>query len=245
MLLTKKSKIMARILLAGALLSAGLALQVQALDTEVSVEFEDQAVEHDVKDAHGKIPDGAPKSKTDQGTLRIDKAFNLEFSKASTRSGSLNLKANGIAEDSTGKKLSPFVQVSDDRGGAPGWRVTVKLKDGGLKKVDDDKKMLGAELKIKMTHYRSEAGKTESVPLAPEAFTSSVDTNLTTLNDNDCLILGAKPGYGQGVTSVSFGDVLGDNEQTDGVILSIFDASKVEAGTYKGIAEWKISNVPA
>jgi len=180
-------------------------------------------------------PDTPTDNKGSESTALLKMAyisdFNFDSHNVSAKNETYNAK---LIQTAQGKSITPFVQISDNRGLNSGWNLTVK-QDSQFK-TQDGKALKGAYVQFKAPFLQNMDGKDISSTIMP-------DEAKLTADGTSMPIITAQPGSGQGMTYGLFGTDQGDGT-TDGTQMVVQGGTAL-AGQYKTTLTWALSSVPA
>jgi len=138
-----------------------------------------------------------------------------------------------LIDTEAGKKVAPYIQISDNRGTAAGWKLTV-TQDNPFKSADGHI-LKGAYMTLDQPTLLSGDGKEiTNQPIFSEPINLSID-------GDEQPVITAKAGSGTGNTFGKFGTK--DFNMGDGVQLHIVGGTALTTA-YSTNLVWKLSTVP-
>lgn len=176
-----------------------------------------------------------PNKPPTKGPLSLNYASNVMFDKHKKTSKEQTFYAKAdtitVSETDERKEVANFVQVTDLRGTATGWRLSVR-QNGPLKK-ENGVAIVGGKLTVSARSIKSAYGFT-NIP-------SKLSTNQVLSEDGQTHeIVVAEPGTGVSTWSI----FLGDEEQTkSGISLTVPQGSVKETGVYSTSLTWFLQDV--
>lgn len=169
-----------------------------------------------------------------EGPLSINYASNLEFGKQKKALGEQVFYAQNdqitVASTKELKTVPNFVQITDLRGTASGWRLSVK-QNGPLKK-QNGAKLTGSSIVIS-------AGNVESMYGFPDKPTGLKKNQLLLEDGQSHEILNAEPGTGVSTWNIYLGK---SGDLSSGIRLIVPDEGVPEVGRYQTSLTWVLTD---
>lgn len=178
---------------------------------------------------------GTPQPPT-AGPLSIDFASSFDF--GSHPVGTSGIVYAAAQKLSDGTTRDNYVQVTDHRGTAAGWSLSV-TENGQFADAASDQ-LTGAQITLGKAVIQG--GATSNPADVSNATTTLIPGQASTT------ILGATSGHGEGTNLLNFGNVDGVTDEADAVLLdlgSTANASTQKAQTYTTQLTWTLSDTPA
>lgn len=227
-------------------LGTGLTAQAATYDpegliahTQANVSFTAPEKNPDKPTIPGASGDEKPDTPTDnKGTtsdalLKIVYLSDLKFNTHNVSSENKTYNAK-LIDTAAGNKISPYVQISDNRGTGAGWKLNVK-QDGEFK-TDTGQSLTGAYINFgKASLLGSDGNNVTNPSISSSAAKLSTDGTQVTIID-------ASRGAGNGITYGQFGSAT--EGTTDGVQMNVIGGTAI-ASEYKTSLTWTLSSVPA
>ncbi|ALS01361.1 hypothetical protein ATZ33_08270 [Enterococcus silesiacus] len=183
-----------------------------------------------------------PTKKGTSGPLSIDFASSLDFGKQEITSKEMTYYANPQTYGDSKDKTANYIQVTDNRGSATGWKLAVK-QNTQFQTTDNAKKELtGAKLTINNTVADSIAKTKINTP--------KTETVITLIPTEASLIMTASKGQGMGTWVGRFGalQTLKENDQENvkniDVQLTVPGATEKSSARYQTTLNWSLSDTP-
>lgn len=175
------------------------------------------------------------------GPLSLDYATALNFgeNEISTETITYNASAQLIHIDETDKYVSPYAQVTDNRGTLEGWQLSVK-QNGQFKASSNASELKGAEISFKN-------GYLDTISVSdPGTIKSSFE--LDPKGDSQ-LVVDSKKSQAAGTWVAVFGDDKsikdeGNRKVSDSVQLTVPGKSEKLKDTYNTTLTWMLNKAP-